>query len=136
MEIQCRAASRKRIVVFHQGIELTGLQQPVDRQIKLQFRLLLLRRQCRQHDTGIIERSVEQHLHPRQQYRLPMFGKALLLQLLQQPLFIERLGKIERFKQAVQESPWRSTAWKSVRCERWLTVLSLLACGINIQPRQ
>ncbi|MNM89181.1 hypothetical protein D3C81_1014100 [compost metagenome] len=65
-----------------------------------------------------------------------MFAKSLLLQLLQQPRLIEGLGKVDRFKQTVQESPRTGATRKGMRCERWLTVLRLLAGGINIQPRQ
>ncbi|MNE52787.1 hypothetical protein D3C80_1474770 [compost metagenome] len=58
LKIQLRATGRKRIVTFHQLIQLTRLQQLLDRQIKLQLSLLMLRSQRRQSDAGIIKRGV------------------------------------------------------------------------------
>ncbi|MNE74974.1 hypothetical protein D3C80_1710920 [compost metagenome] len=65
-----------------------------------------------------------------------MLGKPLLLQLFKQPLLIKGLGEIQRFKQAVQEGSRCCAAREGMRCERWLTVQRLFACGIDIQPWQ
>ena len=71
-------------------------------------------------NSALCQRSRQYLRNPLGEYRLPLFAKAVALQLFPHPRRVNRLGKVEVFKQTMQESPRRRPAREVVRRHRRL----------------
>ena len=87
------------------GIKLAGDERFTNRQVKLHLHLFIAVGKLTQANTRFIERCLEDSRDPLGQHRFPLRFKAAEFQFFLYPVRVNRLGKIEVFKQTVQECP-------------------------------